>query len=153
MPIFKRGRPKIIMPNRPTPAVEDYLEAIYELHEAKGYAKAVDISGKLSVKPPTVTNMIQKLNREGLLKYEKYREVVLTARGAKIAKSVSERHSQIMKFLVMLGVDNRTAYTDTEGIEHHVHPLTTKRINELVLFAEKNPAWFGEFKKSLKIKG
>ncbi len=145
-------RPKIIMPNRPTPAVEDYLEAIYELHKAKGYAKAVDISGKLGVKPPTVTNMMQKLNKEGLLKYEKYREVALTARGVKIAKGVSERHSKIMKFLTILGVDSKTAYTDTEGIEHHVHPSTTRKISELVLFAERNPEWLEDFKKFVRKK-
>ncbi|MBI2085293.1 MAG: transcriptional regulator MntR [Candidatus Aenigmarchaeota archaeon] len=132
---------------RSTPATEDYLETIYELTKSKGYAKVVDISRKLGVKPPTVTIMIQKLSKNGLLKYERYRDISLTQPGKTIAKNISDRHSKIMKFLTILGVDKKTAYVDTEGIEHHMHPSTLKRIHELVLFAEKNPKWLDGLKK------
>lgn len=140
------------MPKSPTPATEDYLETIYKLTRSKGYAKVVDVSEKLNVRPPTVTVMIQKLGERGLLKYERYREISLTQKGEEIAKTVSDRHAKIMKFLTILGVDDKTAYTDTEGIEHHMHPTTLKKIHELVLFAEKNPKWLADLKKFRKNK-
>ncbi len=136
------------MARQSTPASEDYLETIYELTKSKGYAKVVDISRKLNVKPPTVTSMIQKLSEKGLLRYERYRDISLTQPGEAIAKNISDRHAKTMKFLTILGVDKKTAYVDTEGIEHHMHPSTLKKIHELVLFAEKNPKWLEIMKKS-----
>lgn len=133
-----------------TQAVEDCLEAIYKLSESRGFAKVVDISRRLKVRPPTVTSMLQKLDKRGLVKYEKYREISLTPAGERIAKTVSNTHSKMMEFLAMLGVDEKTAYADTEGIEHHIHPSTIKRINRLVLFAESNPEWAKKLKKFVK---
>ena len=135
-----------------TPTIEDYLETIYGLTKSKGYAKVVDISGKLNVKPPTVTSMMQKLGDRGLLRYEKYRDISLTKKGVEIAKTVSDRHAKIMKFLTMLGVDKKTAYTDTEGIEHYMHASTVRKIHELVIFAENNPRWLDSMKKSARKK-
>jgi Mn-dependent DtxR family transcriptional regulator len=122
-----------------TPRSEDYLEAILHLVQDKGYATTVDISDHLRVKPPTVTNMIQKLATGGYLAYEPYRGIKLTERGEKIAKSVIGRHAIIMEFLLMLGVDEETAYIDTEGIEHHIQPVTVHKIRELVDFLKENP--------------
>ncbi|MBI4177264.1 MAG: transcriptional regulator MntR [Candidatus Aenigmarchaeota archaeon] len=133
-----------------TPAVEDYLETIYKLSKSKGYAKVVDISQRLRVRPPTVTSMLQKLDKRGLVKYEKYREISLTPAGERIAKNVSDTHSKMMEFLTLIGVDEKTAYADTEGAEHHIHPSTIKRINRLVLFAENNPKWAKKLKNFIK---
>ena len=38
----------------------------------------------------------------------------------------------------MVGVEDETAYTDTEGIEHHVHPSTILRIERLAEYLRKN---------------
>lgn len=58
-------------PVRPaSSAVEDYLEQILELINTKGYARVVDIAQRLSISQASVTNMVQKLDAEGLLKYE-----------------------------------------------------------------------------------
>src|SRR6516225_1208865 len=54
-------------------AVEDYLERILELINYKGYARVIDIAAALKISQASVTNMIQRLDAEGLLKYEKYR--------------------------------------------------------------------------------
>ncbi len=64
-------------------AVEDYLERILELINSKGYARVVDIASALKISQASVTNMVQRLDAEGLLKYEKYRGLVLTARRRK----------------------------------------------------------------------
>lgn len=119
--------------------LEDYLEAIYNLNEEKGYVSAADISEKLSVKPPTVSNMIKNLAEKGYVEHKRYRGMRLTAAGEKMARSVIKRHTVISKLISMLGVDEQTAYVDTEGIEHHVHPATLRKFEMLAEYLQDNP--------------
>ena len=111
---------------RASEAEQDYLEAILELIEAKGYAKAVEIAQRLNLKGPSVTRMVQKLSRDGFLRYEKYRGIVMTEHGRATAADMKRRHQLIRQFLIGLGVDARTADRDAEGMEHHVSPKTLK---------------------------
>ena len=122
-----------------TPRLEDYLEAIYSLFEEKGYANMVDISDRLQVRPPTVTSMVQKLAKKGYLIHEPYRGMRLTEAGERQARWVVSRHRVIFEFLSMLGVEEKTAYQDTEGIEHQIQAETFRRIEGLVKFLRNNP--------------
>lgn len=131
--------PKGVDSRNETPRLEDYLEAILSLFEEKGYVSAVEISGRLEVKPPTVTSMVQKLAKKGYLVHEPYRGMKLTRSGERLARSVISRHQVISEFLSMLGVGSRVAYQDTEGIEHHIQPATFRRIERLVEYLRKNP--------------
>ena len=119
--------------------LEDYLEAIYNLHAEKGYASAADLSERLGVRPPTVSSMVSNLAKKGYLEHERYRGMRLTASGAKVAKSVIKKHRVISDLISMLGVDPQTAYVDTEGIEHHVHPSTLRRFEMLAEYLRENP--------------
>ncbi|MDA4120646.1 MAG: MarR family transcriptional regulator [Thaumarchaeota archaeon] len=130
---------KLVQPRRDVSRREDYLEAIYNLNEEKGYVSAADISDRLGVKPPTVSNMVVNLAKNGYLEHERYRGMRLTASGEKIARSVIKRHQVISEFISMLGVDDQTAYVDTEGIEHHVHPSTLRRLERLADYLRENP--------------
>jgi len=130
-----------------TPRAEDYLEAVYHLLEDKGYANTVDVSERLEVKPPTVSNMVAKLAARGYLLHQPYRGMRLTESGEKIARSVIRRHEIISEFLSMIGVEGGVAYEDTEGIEHHVQPTTIYRIERLVEFLRRNPSHLAEIKK------
>ncbi|MDA4124559.1 MAG: transcriptional regulator MntR [Thaumarchaeota archaeon] len=119
--------------------LEDYLEVIYHLIHDKGYANTVDIAERLGVKPPTVSSMLQRLASREYLVHEPYRGIRLTDKGVRIAKSVIKRHSIISELLLMLGVEDDVAYQDTEGIEHHIQPVTISRIEGLVDFLRKDP--------------
>lgn len=130
---------KAVSAKNASPRLEDYLEAIYSLFEEKGYASTVDISDRLEVRPPTVTSMVQKLAKNGYLNHEPYRGMKLTETGEKLAKSVISRHQVISEFLTMIGVGRRVAYQDTEGIEHHIQPVTFRKIERLVEFLRKHP--------------
>jgi len=131
--------PRLVQPKRDISRLEDYLEAIYNLNTEKGFVSAADISDKLGVKPPTVSSMIANLAKKGYLEHEKYRGMRLTASGEKVAKSVIKRHQVISELITMLGVDDQTAYVDTEGIEHHVHPTTLRRFERLADYLRENP--------------
>lgn len=104
----------------PTPSMEDYLERIYSLIQEKGYARVSDIAEALEVHPSSVTKMVQKLDKDKYLVYEKYRGLVLTAKGKKIGKRLVDRHSLLEQFLRLIGVDEEHIYQDVEGIEHHL---------------------------------
>ena len=120
--------------------VEDYLEAMYNLNREKGYVSAADIAERLDVRPPTVSSMVGKLTRKGYLEHEPYRGMRLTPAGEKVAKSVIRRHQVISGLISMLGVDDETAYVDTEGIEHHVPPSTLRRFEKLAEYLRENPS-------------
>src|SRR2546430_6131846 len=100
--------------------VEDYLERLLELINAKGYARVVDIAQGLKISQASVTNMVQRLDAEGLLKYEKYRGLALTASGEALARNITRRHRLLTDFLKLLGLDDEVIYHDVEGMEHHI---------------------------------
>src|SRR5690348_6426885 len=85
-------------------AVEDYLERILELINSKGYARIIDIASALRISQASVTNMVQRLDADGLLKYEKYRGLILTETGAKVARGIAQRHKLLTDFFRLLGL-------------------------------------------------
>ena len=123
-----------------TDRMEDYLEVIYELIEQKSYATPIDISESLNVSSPSVTKMVRRLYEQGYLNYEKYRGISLTQQGTSVAINIHNRHSLLTEFLIMIGVNKDIANMDAEGIEHHVHPETLKKLEEFVKdVKKKNP--------------
>jgi Mn-dependent DtxR family transcriptional regulator len=120
-------------------AMDDYLEQILHLIEAKGYARAVDVSRKLGISQASVTNMFQKLDAEGLIKHEKYRGIVLTEDGHRIARAIIERHETLTRFLRLFGLDEETIYRDVEGMEHHVSRATLRVIRGVADALEAEP--------------
>ena len=120
-------------------AVEDYLERILDLINTKGYARVADIAQALKISQASVTNMVQRLDAEGLLKYEKYRGLVLTTAGEMLARNIMRRHNLLTDFLRMLGVDESVIYHDVEGMEHHISPQTLHAIEALVEELKSQP--------------
>lgn len=122
-----------------TPSMEDYIEQIYLLIEQKGYARVSDIADSLNVHPSSVTKMVQKLDKDAYLIYEKYRGLILTPQGKKIGKKLVERHALLERFLLQIGVDKEQAYKDVEGIEHHLSWDSINAIGNLVTYLEDYP--------------
>jgi Mn-dependent DtxR family transcriptional regulator len=121
-------------------SAEDYLERIYQLIEDKEYARVVDIARSLRIRQASVTHMVQKLGETGFVRYEKYRGLVLTSKGKRVARAVRRRHQVLEEFFGLLGVNGETAQRDLEGIEHHLSTASVARIEELVRFLRENPA-------------
>lgn len=128
-----------------TPSMEDYLEKIYELMQEKGYARVSDIASSLEVQPSSVTKMLQKLDENQYVTYEKYRGILLTSRGQRMGKLMKQRHLMLAQFLRLLGVEEDIIQHDVEGIEHHVSPVTLESLQSLVLFFEQNEASRNQF--------
>jgi len=120
-------------------AMDDYLEQILYLIKQKGYARAVDISKNLGISQASVTNMVQRLDVEGLVKHEKYRGTILTDEGHRIALAIIERHETLTRFLRLFGLDEETIYKDVEGMEHHVSRPTLQVIRAVADTLEADP--------------
>src|SRR5690625_4088227 len=116
--------------------MEDYIVRIYNLIQTKGYARVSDIAEQLLVHPSSVTKMVQKVDREDYLIYEKDRGFVLTEKGEKIGEKLVRRHNLLEKFLEIIGVDEEKVYNDVEGIEHHLSCNSIDRITDLVEYFE-----------------
>ncbi|GED19605.1 transcriptional regulator MntR [Kurthia gibsonii] len=131
----------------PTPSMEDHIEQIYLLINQKGYARVSDIAEALSVLPSSVTKMVQKLDKDGYLVYERYRGLTLTSKGTKLGKRLVDRHSLLEKLLRLIGVNEELIYHDVEGIEHHLSWNSIDRIADLIQVLEENP----EFLQKLEV--
>ena len=131
---------------RSSSAVEDYLERILELINAKGYARVVDIAAALKISQASVTNMVQRLDSDGLLKYEKYRGLALTAAGENVAREIMRRHELLTDFFRLLGVKERIIENDVEGMEHHISPATLRAIEALTTQLRRRPALRAQLK-------
>jgi Mn-dependent DtxR family transcriptional regulator len=141
------GVPAKMNASRSSAAVEDYLERILELINTKGYARVVDIATSLGISQASVTNMVQRLDGEGLLKYEKYRGLVLTTTGETLARNIARRHQLLTGFLRLLGVGERVIEHDVEGMEHHISPSTLRAIEVLTAQLKRRPALLARLSK------
>ncbi len=121
--------------NKPmTPAIENYLEAIFNLDKEKRVVRVKDIAKRLGVKMPTVTNMLKTLSERELIEYEKYEYLELTKKGSDVGEEIDRRHHVLRSFLTdILGIDLEKADEEACKMEHAVGASTMDRF---VLFME-----------------
>lgn len=102
-----------------TAPVEDYLKAVYELERAGEPAATTHLAARLQVAPASVTGMVRRLARQGLLTHERYRGVRLTAAGRLAALRTIRRHRVIEAYLVRaLGYRWDEVDVEAERLEH-----------------------------------
>lgn len=125
-----------------TETAEDYVEAIADLVGQHGSCRVVDLARRFGVSHVTVTRIVSRLQLEGWVQTERYRPIVLTARGKRLAAKARHRHQIVYQFLRALGIAHSTAVVDAEGIEHHVSPATLRQFEKFVLErgSHANPA-------------
>jgi DtxR family Mn-dependent transcriptional regulator len=83
---------------------EDYLEAILNITEEKGYTRVKDIALALDIQPSSVVEMLKKLNGNGYVVYRKYDGVTLTQKGKEMGSMVKDRHDTLKALLEILQV-------------------------------------------------
>lgn len=113
-----------------TETAEDYVEAIAEALRERNTCRVTDLAKHFGVSHVTVHRIVERLKRDGLVHSEPYKPLRLTSAGSRLANKCRERHEVVYEFLLALGIDEQTAATDAEGIEHHVSPETLRRFKE-----------------------
>jgi len=139
-------------PKKGSRAREDYLEQISTLIKEKGYARVVDIAQNLNISQASVTGMIQRMDSDGLVSYEKYRGVILTAEGEKIATAIIKRHKSLTEFFNLFGLNDEETYQDIEGMEHHMNPNTLRTIQALTDELQRQPALLSRVRDKVSAK-
>jgi len=103
---------------------QDYVEVIADLIAERGEARVVDLAKKIGVTHVTVIRTISRLQKMGFVTAQPYRAIFLTEKGRALAATCKSRHETVAAFLRSLGIPERIAEMDAEGIEHHVSPET-----------------------------
>lgn len=122
-----------------TPAMQDYLKAVYRLGET-GPVATQRLAEELGVAAPSATNMAKRLHELGLLNHAPYRGVTLTAKGRQAALDVVRRHRLLETYLaeaVGLGWDE--VHDEAELLEHHLSDRLEARLDSLLGFPETDP--------------
>ena len=105
----------------PTPAVEDYLKAIYQLARGDDPVGTSAIAERLGVAPASVTGMLKRLGRQELVEHERYQGARLTEQGRREAIRTIRRHRIVELFLVeVLGYTWDQVHSEAERLEHVV---------------------------------
>ena len=91
------------------------------------------LAGSLGVVPGTATTMVKALADSGLVDYEPYAGVRLTAAGKKLAALVLRRHRLMELFLVkVLGMSWTEVHDEAERLEHAASDQLIDRIDEML---------------------
>ena len=110
--------------DRSVETAQDYVEAIADLSVSLGEARVVDLARRLGVTHVTVNRTLARLQQAGFVNTKPYRAIFLTDTGRRLAEESKRRHQTVVAFLRSLGVPEKAAEMDAEGIEHHVSPET-----------------------------
>lgn len=106
---------------------EDYIKVIYELGGERNRISTKDMATALEISPPSVSEMLRKLEKWGVIEYELYRGVKLTEKGIREAVRIKKNHILWEVFLVeKLGYDLADVHEEAERLEH----ITSKKLGE-----------------------
>jgi len=121
-------------------SLEDYLEAVYALSLADGFARASAVSRRLKVSKPSVSSAVKALAARGLLRQERYAYIRLTPAGLKAGAEITGRHSLLKEFFIsVLGMREADAERDACRAEHALSQEALCRFGELCGYL-KSPA-------------
>jgi DtxR family transcriptional regulator, Mn-dependent transcriptional regulator len=120
---------------------ENYLKAIYKLQEQSSEAintNAIAIS--IQTKAASVTDMIKKLSEKKLLEYEKYKGVVLTELGKKVAIETVRKHRLWETFLHnKLNFTWDAVHDIAEQLEHIQSQELINKLDDFLGFPSHDP--------------
>ena len=116
---------------------EMYLETVYVLSK-NGVVRSLDVAEYMGFSKPSVSRAVGLLKQGGYLLMDKDRYLTLTESGLDVAKKIYERHTLLSKFLVRLGVDEKTATEDACKMEHDISDESFLAIKEHVRRNMKN---------------
>jgi len=117
------------MTTQASPATEEYLQAVYTLADEGGQVIGARLAEFLRISRASVSEMVHRMARDGLLQLDERREVRLTERGLEAASSIVRRHRLAERMLVdLLGYEWWKTHEEAERIEHAMSPEMEERL-------------------------
>jgi DtxR family Mn-dependent transcriptional regulator len=109
--------------------VEEYLESVYNMSAEDEVVIGARLAEKFRVSPPTVTEMLKRLVRDGYILMDAKRVVTLTEAGYQAAEAVLRRHRLTERFLVdMLGMQWHQVHEEACRLEHFISGAVEARV-------------------------
>ena len=109
---------------------ENYLETILMVKERNGEVRSVDIVNELGFSEPSVSVAMKNLRENGYITMDARGFIELTDKGLIIAETMYERHKVFTKWLMALGVSEKTAKEDACRIEHAISAETFEAVKK-----------------------
>lgn len=116
---------------------EDYLETIYKISLKRDFVRVSDLAKTLGITKASVSQMIQRLAKDGLVEHSSYAPLKLTKAGKAIGKKIAERHMVLAEFFTILGIPKHIQEKDIHGIEHYLSETTLKKLRKVTEFLKK----------------
>jgi DtxR family Mn-dependent transcriptional regulator len=114
-------------------SVQDYLQTIYRLQARQSLASTTAVAAQLGVAPASVTGMVRKLHRQGLVEHVPYRGVALTEAGEREALRILRRHRLWELFLTdVLGLSWDEVHQEAHRLEHATSERVADRLSEFL---------------------
>lgn len=115
----------------PTPTVEAYLEIIYMMAVEDQSVIGARLAESLHVSRPTVTTTLKRMVREGLVKIDNRKEILMTAKGQAIAERLQHRHRIVERWLTdVLGFDWAKSDAEAHRLEHVMSDEVAELLNK-----------------------
>src|SRR4030088_1936640 len=123
-----------------TRSQEDYLKALYLLHGDQRPVPTRELAQRLGISSPSVSEMVNRLNAQGLVEHDRYRGPQLTREGRKVALELVRHHRLLELFLGQgLGYSLDEVHDEAERLEHVISERMEQRIFELLGRPELDP--------------
>ena len=113
-------------------SAENYLETILMLSQRNGNVRSIDIANELEFSKPSVSVAMKNLRENGYIHMDKDGYITLTDAGREIADMIYERHTLLSRWLIRLGVNEKTAAEDACRIEHVISKESFEAIKKHV---------------------
>jgi DtxR family transcriptional regulator, iron-dependent repressor len=112
-----------------TVAEEEYLQTMFWLEEAGLPITGANIARAMQLSPPTVHEMIGRLEGDGYVSRAEDKRLSFTDQGRVEAQAIVRRHRLIERFLTdVLGVPWDEVHEEAERLEHAMSPVLEERM-------------------------
>ena len=114
---------------KPSPTIEDYLQAIYNLADDGDSVVSARLARRMGVTPPSAWAAVRRMLRDGLVELDTKKAISLTHKGKDWAESTVRRHRLAERFLTdILGLGWVEVHEEAHRFEHAISPRLEERI-------------------------
>jgi DtxR family Mn-dependent transcriptional regulator len=122
-----------LSPEHATVAEEEYLQSMYWLMEAGLPMTGANIARAMQLSPPTVHEMIGRLEQDGYVTRAGDKSLAFTEQGREHAETIVRRHRMIERFLTdVLGIPWDEVHEEAERLEHAMSPVLEERMRAAI---------------------
>jgi DtxR family Mn-dependent transcriptional regulator len=116
-----------------TPAIQDYLGAIYDLAGSDKPVIGARLARYMHLSAPSIAEALRRMQKDGYVRVEGRKEIRLTSKGLDIAETIARRHRLLERWLTdILGLDWARAHDEAHRLEHALSPVVEERLAKML---------------------